>query len=123
MADGWRVLVVDDEPVLLDVLAALLEDDGHAVRTARDGREALTIMMGWQPDLILLDLMMPLMDGGAFRAEQRRLGLAPDAPLIVLSAGRGARAQGDQLGAAAVITKPFELETVLAAINRVLQGP
>jgi CheY-like chemotaxis protein len=123
MAEGRRVLVVDDEQMVLDVLIALLEDDGYAVRTARDGWEALAMMRDWRPDLIVLDLMMPDMDGAAFRDEQRRLDGADAAPVIVLSAAPGAAAQANRLGAAAVFGKPFELAAILDAVARAMRRP
>ena len=70
---GRRVLVVDDDLSIQGFLAEALADEGYGVRTAANGREALAILREWRPDLILLDLMMPEMDGWEFRGEQRAL--------------------------------------------------
>src|SRR5215207_4566307 len=106
------ILVVDDEPSVRDVLTALLEDEGYLVRTAGNGREALATLRTWQPALILLDLMMPGMDGLAFRAAQRVEGLRLEVPTVVLSAARDATTQAAQIGAVAVIPKPFDVEAL-----------
>lgn len=120
MPDGRRVLLIDDESSILVILATLFNDEGYTVRTAANGQEALELLRGWRPDLILLDLMMPLMDGAAFRAEQRRLAAAADVPLILLSADGKAPLSSERFGAAAVIRKPFELEAVLDVVDQVL---
>jgi CheY-like chemotaxis protein len=115
-----RVLVVEDDEDVRDLLHTLLGILGHEVREATNGEEALQILRdGWRPDLIVLDLMMPVMNGWAFRAEQRRIEGAGDIPVIVLSARR---ADGD-LEAAEVLPKPFELDTFLAAVSKHGLGP
>jgi CheY-like chemotaxis protein len=103
--------------------ALLLE--GYAVRRARNGREAIEILRRWLPRLILLDLMMPVMDGWAFRAAQHQLGGdAAEVPVIVLSGAREARARADELGAVEALSKPFDLNQVIAAVRRRVQaGP
>src|SRR5437588_248629 len=108
MAEPSRVLVVDDEPSIREVLVLLFEGEGCVVRTAANGLEALAVLQEWQPDLILLDLMMPVMDAQAFRAQQRRCGAAADVPLVILSAARDASAEAEQLGATTIVQKPFE---------------
>jgi CheY-like chemotaxis protein len=118
MAEARRVLLVEDDAAIRHVVAEALADEGYAVREATDGRRALEHLAGWQPDLIVLDLMMPGMDGRAFRAEQRARGLAADAALVVLTAGRHAAGAGAELGAAAVVAKPFDLDDLLAAIDQ-----
>lgn len=121
MPDGRRVLLIDDESSILAVLATLFDDEGYTVCSATNGQEALELLRGWRPDLILLDLMMPRMDGATFRAEQRRLDAAADVPLILLSAAGKAQTSREQFGAAAVIMKPFELEAVLDVVDQVLR--
>ena len=121
MGDTRRVLVIDDELGIRSVLAEALVEEGWEVQSARDGREALRVLRAWRPDAILLDLMMPVMDGWAFRKAQRGLpdGLS-DVPLIVLSAAREVAAHGVALGAAVALPKPFDLDEVIEAIDRVL---
>jgi len=114
-----RVLVVEDEDTIGLVVADALADEGYEIRRARNGREALEILRSWLPHLILLDLMMPVMDGWAFRTEQRRLdGPAGQVPVIVLSAAREARIRAHELGAVEALSKPFELDQVVAAVGR-----
>ena len=114
-----RVLVIEDEDAVGQVLADVLVDEGYEVQRARNGRETLDVLREWVPRLILLDLMMPEMDGWTFRAEQRRLGGAvADVPVIVLSGAREARARAGELEAAQALSKPFDLDEVVAAVER-----
>ena len=121
MADPRRVLVVEDEPGIREALEAALLDDGYAVRTATHGREALDTLATWPAELILLDLMLPIMDGWLFLRERQRLGAAPDARVIVVSATREARhGTAAELGVDAVIPKPFDLDPLLDTVARLL---
>jgi DNA-binding response OmpR family regulator len=122
MPNGRRVLVVEDDVSIGQVIADLLADEGYQVRWAKDGRAALAVLDEWRPDVIVLDLMMPVLDGRAFRAEQRRRGGAvAQVPVIVLSGARAARAAAAELGVAAVLTKPFDLDRLVATVGRVLE--
>ena len=113
-----RVLVVDDEALIRETLEAALEDEGYVVRSAPNGEEALRVLAVWRPDVILLDLMMPVLDGWAFRDAQRdRVDLAA-IPVIILSGARNVRASAQQLNADAAIAKPFELDEVLSTVAR-----
>jgi CheY-like chemotaxis protein len=117
-----RVLVVEDEDTIGLVVVDALADEGYEIRRARNGREALEILRSWLPHVILLDLMMPVMDGWTFRTEQRRLdGPAGQVPVIVLSAAREARIRAHELGAVEALSKPFELDQVIAAVERWVQ--
>jgi DNA-binding response OmpR family regulator len=117
-----RVLVIEDEESLGGVLADLLADEGYEVRWVRNGRDGLRALQEWRPSVVLLDLMMPVLDGWGFRAAQRRLrsDLA-GVPVVVLSAARQARAEAQRLDAAAAIPKPFDLEQIPTTIAQVLQ--
>lgn len=115
-----RVLLIDDDPAIRFVLSEWLTDDGYTVQMAESGDAGLAVLEGWRPDVIVLDLMMPVMDGWTFRAEQRRLQRASDVPLVVLSASRSAAGSAKELGAAVVLTKPFDLPAVQAAIEGAL---
>jgi len=125
LLDEPRVLLVEDEDTIGQVVADALMLEGYDVRRARHGREAIEILRNWLPRLILLDLMMPVMDGWAFRAAQRQLGGgAAEVPVIVLSGAREARARADELGAVEALSKPFDLNQVIAAVGRRIQaGP
>ena len=119
-----RVLVVDDDPGIRGFLTGALEDEGYDVRTATNGREALAVLerlAEWAPDIILLDLYMPEMDGWSFRASQLALdGPAARIPVIVLSASRSLGGRSTELHAAAVMEKPFELGALFDRITSLL---
>ena len=110
-----RVLVVDDDPDLLDALSEILEVEGYQVDRARNGREALQRLEQAAPDLVLLDLMMPVMDGWEFA---RSLGADARPPIIVLSADRNVSSKAREIGALGWLAKPFELSELLAAVRR-----
>ena len=112
-----RVLVVDDDPDILEALSEILEVEGYDVQRARNGREALQRLEQGLPDLVLLDLMMPVMDGWEFARS-----LAPGArpPIIVLSADRNVSAKAKEIGALGWLAKPFELSELLDAVRSVV---
>jgi CheY-like chemotaxis protein len=112
-----RVLVVDDDPDILDALSEILEVEGYAVERARNGREALQRIEQKLPDLVLLDLMMPVMDGSEFA---RKLAPGARPPIIVLSADRNVSTKAREIGAIGWLAKPFELSDLLAAVKRVV---
>ena len=118
------VLVVDDDSTIRSVIAELLLIEGYLVRTAANGREALEILRAWRPHVIVLDLMMPVMDGWAFRAAQRALpGALRDIPIVILSATRDVERHATELGAATAIPKPFDLDQVVATVAAIAGRP
>lgn len=118
---GTRILVVEDDETLRETLAEVLVDEGHEVRAAAHGDEALDHLDGWVPDVILLDLMMPIMDAYEFRERQLRLGIAASAPMVLISAARDIEAASMRLEAAAWIAKPFLLDEVIGTVDRLLR--
>jgi two-component system response regulator ResD len=115
-----RVLVVDDEPMVRDVLTRYLEKDGFTVETAEDGEGALTALQRSAPDVVLLDLMLPRIDGLEVLRRIRE-GRAP--PVIMLTA-KGAetdRIVGLELGADDYVVKPFSPREVVARVRAVLR--
>ena len=117
-----RILIVDDDALIRDTLATALGDEGYAVRVAPDGRTALSSIGNWRPDLIVLDLMMPVMNGVEFRAAQRSAADTAHIPVIILSAAHEVQSRAASLDPAAVFTKPFDLGALLDAIADVLAG-
>jgi two-component system KDP operon response regulator KdpE len=115
-----RILLVDDDPRLLVVLAEQLRDDGYEVATARDGQEALRRLEAGWPDLILLDLMMPRVDGLALA---RQIKAEADLPIIVLSAVDTADSKARLLDEVAedYIAKPYHYPELRARVQRVLR--
>ena len=119
MAERPRVLVVEDEASIAQVIVDVLISEGYEVRRAANGLEGIRVLASWSPHVIVLDLMMPVMDGRAFRCEQRRLDHGRSAiPVVVLSGAREARAIADELGVSAALAKPFEIEGLLETIAR-----
>lgn len=115
-----RILLVDDDANLLVVLSEQLRDDGYDVATARDGQEALRRIEGGWPDLILLDLMMPRIDGLALA---RQIKAEADLPIIVLSAIDTADSKAHLLDEVAedYVAKPYHYPELRARIERVLR--
>ena len=120
------ILVVDDEPALLDMLQFLLETAGYEVAAAGDGQAAMELLLGGlRPDLILLDLMMPRMSGPEFLGKLGE-GIPGGAaiPVIVLTAAAPARIHDARLArAAGIIAKPFDVEQLLLAVQERLSSP
>ena len=122
MARPGRVLVVEDEPAVGEVATAALADAGHEVRWARDGRAGLAALREWPADVIVLDLMMPVLDGWGFRAEQRRLASPlSQVPVVILSGARDAASAAKDLDAAGLVVKPFALEALIEAVQSALR--
>jgi CheY-like chemotaxis protein len=116
--EGVRVLVVEDEESIGDVIVDVLGDEGYEVRRARNGREALEVLKRWMPALIVLDLMMPIMDGWAFREEQRRRPDIADVPIVIISGSREVDVKGRDLGAVAAIEKPFDIDFLVSTVEQ-----
>jgi CheY-like chemotaxis protein len=114
-----RILVVDDDPSLRDTLAEVLGDEGYEVRSAENGRAALQELEGWAADLVILDLMMPIMDAYAFRDAQREAN-ARLIPILILSAAPGLSDAASTLDAVGIIAKPFRLSELLSAVATTL---
>jgi len=116
-----RVLVVDDEPMVRDVLARYLARDGFEVDIAADGEAALEAVRSTNPDLVVLDLMLPRLDG--FEVFHRMRGAGIESPVIMLTA-RGEvtdRVVGLEIGADDYVSKPFSPKEVVARIKAVLR--
>jgi CheY-like chemotaxis protein len=113
-----RVLVVDDDDGLRAVIEAALLDEGYEVLVARDGLEALARIEQRPPRLVLLDWMMPRMDGPAFEAALRERGLRARIPILLLTATNRAPERAAQIRAESWLAKPFELPELLEAVER-----
>ncbi|HUJ24755.1 MAG TPA: response regulator [Myxococcales bacterium] len=116
------VLVVDDDPDILQTLGLCLSTEGYRVEMAANGREALEMLSGERPAIILLDLMMPVMDGWQFVAEMDRRGERA-APLLILSADRAVQGHASKLRADAFLAKPFDLDELLVKVSQLTGGP
>jgi len=119
-----QILVVEDELQVRTLLAKLLEKNDYEVATAEDGLEAMKFLEEKRPDLMLVDVMMPRLDGFSlvkavrFRKENRMI------PIIFLTAKTDARSmiEGINVGAKFFLTKPFQIGDVLAKIKKALEG-
>jgi CheY-like chemotaxis protein len=114
------ILVVEDDAAIRSLLVDVLTDEGYSVRAAADGEEALALLGEALPALIILDQLMPRMDGAAFRAVQRtRPDLAP-IPTLLLSAVRDLPEQALALDLAATMPKPFNLDELLGLAGELI---
>ena len=110
------VLVVDDDRDLLSLVSLVLEEEGFHVETAADGREGLEAVKGGMPNLILLDMKMPVMNGWEFAREfQSRYDSR--APIVVITASEDARKRAEEIGAAGWIGKPFDLDALVRVVR------
>jgi CheY-like chemotaxis protein len=116
-----RVLVVDDDDTIRATVAEALEFEGYAVESATNGAEALDLVRRKQPSAIVLDLMMPVMDGWEFLKRCREDGLCHGTPVLVISASRNLPQEAVGLGVKGCIAKPFDLDVLLGAVERVVR--
>ena len=114
-----QVLVVDDDPDIRSVVEAILSGEGYQVTTASNGRLAWEMIARQQPDVVLLDLQMPVMTGWELLGLIRERGL--QVPIVVMTAGYRAKAEAERHGAAAHLSKPFDLNDLLATVERCLE--
>ncbi len=119
-----KVLIVDDEPNIVTSLEFLLERKGYAIKVARDGEEALSCVQSFNPDLILLDVMMPRMSGFEVCQKIRENDDWQHIKIIMLTAkGREIEVtKGMALGANAYVTKPFSTKELLIQVDDLLGG-
>ena len=117
--DLRKILVIDDDDELADVVRQVLLDAGYSVATVRHGAAALELTKHVAPDLILLDLSMPIMDGWSFVSQYRRTS-APGARIVLLTGNPSAAEIAHTLAADGYITKPFEVDDLVATIAREL---
>jgi len=121
---GSHVLIVDDNPDLLQSLAEILELEGYRVSGAANGQEALAhLRNGPPPAVIILDLLMPVMNGWEFRAVQRSDPFLAPVPVILLSSLDGLDRLARELDAAASLRKPIEVSLLLETIARFCSPP
>jgi len=122
-AHAQQVLVIDDDSDIRAVVQIMLEDAGYRVTVAPHGAAALAMLRQGArlPDLILLDLRMPVMDGHTFRHIQQADPQWRTIPVVVLSANTDVHATAHDLGIAAVLPKPFTLAALLATVQRTVR--
>jgi len=111
------ILVVDDDPDILAVIERVLADEGFAVLTAADGQAALALAQTHRPALVLLDCMLPALDGATV-ARTLRAWYGAALPIVLMSASGQVRAAARTLGILAYLDKPFEIDVLLTLVQR-----
>jgi CheY-like chemotaxis protein len=116
------ILVVDDDPAIRAMYTEILADEGYGVQTAENGQDAIAQIHAHQTDLIMMDIMMPIMDGltacTKIKADPEMQGV----PIIIMSAGTNLRRQAEEFAclAAAIIPKPIDLDYLLDTVKRLI---
>jgi CheY-like chemotaxis protein len=116
------VLIVDDDADMLEVMELVLRDAGYATRAALNGRQALDAVANGMPRLILLDMLMPVMNGWQF-AREFRARYGKEVPIVVATAAEHLHARSDGLDASDVLPKPFEVADLLRVVERHVPAP
>jgi len=116
MTRAARVLVVEDDDGIRDLVDLVLSSAGYEVLTASDGAAALQVIGTVHPDLVLLDMRMPVMDGWEF-ARRYRARPEPHAPIVVLTAARDAAQRAAEIDANGYLGKPFDMTELLAMVS------
>ena len=118
-----KILVIEDDPAIRETLGEILEDEGYSVLGAANGQEALRQLQdGCRPCLILLDLMMPVMNGWEFRTRQQADPSLDTIPVVILSGGGNVQQSAADLNAAGYLSKPVKLETRLDVVEQFCQA-
>ncbi|MDQ4078925.1 MAG: response regulator [Chloroflexota bacterium] len=120
MMEGKIILVVEDERNIVELVSEVLADEGYQVMTARDGQEGLDRVAETVPDLILSDVMMPVLDGRAMGRALQSDPVYQDIPLVLMSAVSENALDAEDLSYHAFLSKPFELDTLVETINRLV---
>ncbi len=118
------ILIVEDDPDVALSMGDVLESEGYRIAIAGNGSEAIDeLKKGTRPDLILLDMMMPVMDGWKFREEQRRLPDVEAIPVVTVTADGDARGKAASVQAAAHLSKPVTIDGLLDVVERLCGAP
>lgn len=123
--ESRHVLVVEDDRDIRESVVEVLEDADYTVSAAADGRQALELLEAAspRPDIILLDLMMPVMNGFQFREEQLKREAFAAIPVLVVTADANARAKAESLKVAGFVPKPIKIQPLLDLIEKLLGAP
>ena len=112
-----RILIVDDEPGVADLIDTVLKGEGYTVAIARDGVEGLMLAREWDPDLILMDVMLPGLDGGAAIRRLKNDPATAGIPIVAMSAASNIRRLREELKEAdGALSKPFDIDSLLAQV-------
>lgn len=117
---GKKLLIVEDDPAIRETLAELLEIEGYSVDIAANGQEAMKYLLSASllPDLIILDLMMPVMDGYQFRNEQKKLNHLASIPTIIMTADGKIADKQKSTNSSAYLKKPLDFNAVMETVKQ-----
>jgi two-component system, chemotaxis family, chemotaxis protein CheY len=118
---GEWILLIEDDADIRETIAEVLQGEGYSVVPTSNGAEGLACLgeSKQPPALIILDLMMPIMDGAAFREEQQKRPEWEDIPVIVVSAARSSRTKAESMGARGYLQKPFAIDRLLDLVGEI----
>lgn len=115
-----RILIVEDQADVAQLIDVVLKGEGYTVAIARDGAQGLMLARDWKPDLILMDIMLPGVDGGTLIARLRQEEETAELPIIAMSASRTLRDRTGELEADALLSKPFDVDALLVQVQFLL---
>jgi DNA-binding response OmpR family regulator len=115
-----RILIVEDQADVAQLIDVVLKGEGYTVAIAKDGAQGLMLARDWKPDLILMDIMLPGVDGGTLIARLRQEEETADLPIIAMSASRTLRDRTAELQADALLSKPFDVDALLVQVQFLL---
>ncbi|MEX2238325.1 MAG: response regulator [Dehalococcoidia bacterium] len=115
---GATVLVVEDDERIQRLVQIVLKGEGYKVRQATNGRQALDMINDEAPDLVLLDLMLPVLDGWALRERLKQKPATAAIPILVMSAVRNLPQTARELDVAGYLSKPFEIDDLIRSVRR-----
>jgi len=122
---GKTIAIVDDEPHIIDMLSTFLQIKGYRTCSADSGEKGLVLLQLEHPDALLLDLMLPDMDGFEVLARLRAMPDYAKLPVLIVSARTdpASKARAEQAGASGYFTKPVRLSDLIAELERLLNSP
>lgn len=118
-----KLLLIEDDPVIREALAELLKIEGYRVDAVSNGQEALRFLKAASvlPNLIILDLMMPIMDGFQFRNEQRQNETIAGIPVVIMSADGNVTQKQERIGSLGYLKKPIDIDLALRTIDSLFE--
>ncbi len=114
------ILIIDDEPTIIEVVAEVLADEGYETLTATGGRDALHLLAAQRPDLMLLDLYMPDMSGLDLLALLQSDAALASIPVVMMTAGVLSALELEHAGPTQIISKPFNVDDLVATVRRLV---
>ena len=118
--EGSRILIVDDDPDVLELFSLALSSEGAIVETASDGDEAITALRTSKPDLVVLDMMLPRRSGFLVLEQIQDIPEAPPVLMVTANEGRRHKAYAQSLGVGAYLNKPVAMERLLETVETLL---